>query len=310
MFKYTLDNKRYHTLNYYLKNKFGCKVAKIPLNPGFNCPNKISGGCIYCSNNAKANIINDNYDVVKQFKEELKIYENKWKDLKYIAYLQTGTNTNTSVDNLKNICEPLLNIKNVLGIAIATRPDCINKEMLSYLNELNRKTYLTIELGLQSSKNETLKYINRGHTKEDFTKCVKNLHDHNIFVVAHIINGLPNETKIDMLNTCKYLNEINIDAIKIHMLHIDKNTPLEKMYKEHPFPILSMDEYTDIVCEQLQILKDTIVVERITADPVQSELIEPKWLLKKFVILNTIDKKMKEKNIYQGEHYERSKTSN
>ncbi len=301
MFKYTMDNKRYHTLNYFYRQKFGCKIAKIPLDAGINCPNKVNGGCIYCSDNSAANIINKDLDVVKQFEEETKLLNKKWPDAKYIAYLQAGTNTNTSVEHLKSICEPLITIPNCVGLAIATRPDSISDDCLKYLSELNNKTFLTIELGLQSSNNKTLKLINRGHTKEDFEDCVKKLHKHNIFVVAHIINGLPNETKEDMLNTAKFVNSLNIEGIKIHMLHIVKNTPLAKMYEQDSFHVLTMDEYIDITVEQLRYLNPKMVIERITGDPIKEELIEPKWLLKKFVILNNIDKYMLKNNIFQGD---------
>lgn len=301
MFKYTLDNKRYHTLNYFFRNKFGCKIAKIPLDANINCPNKVNGGCIYCSDNSAANIINKDLSLINQFKEETKILNKKWPDAKYIAYLQAGTNTNTSVANLKKLCDPLIELHDCVGISIATRPDSINEECLTYLEQLNKKTFLTVELGLQSSNNNTLKYINRGHTKEDFEKCVKKLHEKNIFVVAHIINGLPNETKEDMINTVKYVNSLNIEGIKIHMLHIVKNTKLAKIYSEHPFHVLTMEEYIEIVCTQLRHLKENMVIERITGDPIKEDLIEPQWLVKKFIVLNNIDKEMTKKDIFQGD---------
>ncbi len=301
MFSYTLDNKRYHTLNYFYRKKFGCKIAKIPLDAKIECPNKLTGGCIYCSNNSASNIINNNLSIKKQFKQETKILNKKWPTAKYIAYLQAGTNTNTETENLKNICESLLTIKDCVGISIATRPDCISDTCLEYLSELNKKTFLTIELGLQSSNNKTLKLINRGHTKETFEKCVKRLQQKNIFIVAHIINGLPYETKEDMLETIKYINNLNVNGIKIHMLHIVKNTKLEKMYQAEKFPILTQEQYIDIVCDQLRILKDEIVIERITGDPIKEELIKPTWLLKKFVVLNNIDKEMSKRNIFQGD---------
>ena len=301
MFKYTLDNKRYHTLNYFYRQKFGCKVAKIPLDAGFNCPNKINGGCIYCSNNSAANIINKNLNVIEQFQNEITILNKKWPNCKYIAYLQAGTNTNTSVDNLKSICEGLIQQSDCIGVSIATRPDAINNECLSYLSELNKKTFLTVEIGLQSSNDRTLKIINRGHTTLEFEKCLQELKKREIFTVIHIINGLPYETKEDMINTVKYLNKAGIDGIKIHMLHICKNTKLAKLYEKERFHVLAMEEYIEIVCEQLRYLDKQIVIERITGDPIKEELIEPTWLLKKFIVLNNIDKYMVKHNIYQGD---------
>lgn len=157
-----------------------------------------------------------------------------------------------------------------------------------------------VELGLQTSNDKTLKFINRGHDLKCFDDMVKKLKERNIFVVAHIINGLPYETKNDMIKTVKHLNSLNIDAIKIHMLHIVKNTKLEKLYETKKFHILTKDEYIDIVCEQLTYLKPEIVIERITGDPIKEDLIEPKWLIKKFILLNDIDKEMKKRNLYQG----------
>lgn len=300
MFEYTLDNKKYHTLNYFLKNKFGNKIIKIPIDASFDCPNKKTGGCIYCKDYSKANIIINEKNLIKQFENTKKIMEQKWPNAKYIAYFQSGTNTYDTVDNLKNVFEQFITLPNVVGISIATRPDSITDECLSYLKELNKKTFLTIELGLQSQKNETLKIINRGHTKEDFTNCVNKLKLNDIFTVAHIINGLPFETKDDMIATAKYLNNLNINAIKIHMLFISKDTKLEELYLKENFHILSKEEYIDIVTDQLSYLDESIVIERITGDPVKDELITPNWLLKKFCVLNDIDKAMNNKNIYQG----------
>lgn len=300
MFKYTLDNKRYHTFNYFLKNKFNKKVFKVALDAGFSCPNKKNGGCIFCSEGSKSNITDNKKSILEQFEEVKNIMLKKWPDSYYIPYLQANTNTYESVDKLKEIYEPLLKLDNIVGLAIATRPDCISNEVLEYLIDLNKRTFLMIELGLQSSNDSTLKLINRGHNLKCFDEAVKKLKDNNIFVVAHIINGLPNETKEDMISTAKHINNLNVDAVKIHMLHVVKNTQLEKMYEDNPFHVLTKEEYIDIVCEQLTYLKPEIVIERITGDPIVENLIEPKWLIKKFVLLNDIDKEMKKRNIYQG----------
>lgn len=300
MFKYSLDNKRYHTLNYFFRNKFGNKTFKVPLDVKFSCPNKITGGCIFCKDNSISNITSKEEDIIKQFNETKKVMERKWPNSYYIPYFQSGTNTYGPVSYLKGKIELLLKEKNVKGISIGTRPDSINEEWINYLSDLNKKTFLTIELGLQSSKDETLKYINRGHTKKDFEKAVNKLHEHNIFVVAHIINGLPYETKEDMLETVRFLNDLKIDAIKIHALFINKDTELYKRYLKENFHILTKEEYVDIVCDQLTLLDENIVVERITGDPIKEDLVAPKYLLKKFCILNDIDKEMVKRDIYQG----------
>lgn len=301
MFKYTLDNKRYHTLNYFYRTKFNKKVFKVPLDAHMSCPNKINGnGCIYCSNNSKANIINSNETIKEQFFNNVKILEKKWPDSYYIPYFQAGTNTYASLDTLKNLFESVINLDNVVGLSIATRPDTLSDDVIEYLSDLNKRTFLTIELGLQTSNENTLKFIKRGHNVKCFIDAVNKLHEKNIFVVAHIINGLPYETEEDMLNTVKLLNDINIDGIKIHMLYISKNTELADIYEKEKFKILSKEEYIDIVIKELELLKDTIVIERITGDPIKNELITPNWLLKKFCVLNDIDKEMVKRNTYQG----------
>ena len=300
MFKYTLDNKRYHTFNYFLKKKFGCKVFKIPLDAKTTCPNKKTGGCIYCKDNSKANITDGNLSLFEQYQNEVKILNQKWPNAKHIVYFQTGTNTNIPLDDFKKNVEQFLNVPNIVGISIATRPDSISDDYYEYLKELNKKTFLSIELGLQSAKDNTLKLINRGHDVKCFEKAVKRLKKSKIFTVAHIINGLPYETKEDMLNTVKLLNNLKIDGVKIHMLHVLKDTPLEKLYLKDKFHILSKEEYIDIVINQLELLDEKIVIERITGDPIIEDLITPTWLTKKFILLNDIDKEMVKRNTYQG----------
>ena len=303
MFKNTLDNKRYYTLNCFYRKKFKNKVFKVPLDAHMSCPNKQDGvGCIYCEDNSKANITDRNKSIEEQFLENIKTLEKKWPNSYYIPYFQAGTNTYAKVDELKNLFEKLLDYPKVVGISIATRCDCLNNDVLDYLSDLNKRTFLTIEMGLQSSNNETLKLINRGHTKEDFVIGVKKLKERNIFVCAHIINGLINDDINDMVNTAKLLNDIGVDAVKIHMLYIAKGTKLDSLYKSKPFHVLSKEEYTNIVIKQLEYLNEDIVIERITGDPIKETLVEPTWLLKKFCVLNDIDKEMVKRNTYQGKN--------
>ena len=305
MFPYTLDNKRYHTLNYHVKTKYNCKVVKVSLNAGFSCPNIDGtvgyGGWIYCCKSGSGEFGGDiTKSLPEQFYEIKEKIAKKWPNSKYIAYFQARTNTYAPVNILKEKYESVLNLENVIGIAIATRCDAITDEALDYLTELNKKTNLTIELGLQTIHEKTSKLINRCHTLEKFEKMVKKLQKRNIEVVVHIINGLPYETKEMMIETAKYLNNLNIDGIKIHMLNITKNTPLANLYNQNPFHILTKEEYIDIAISQLEYLNPKIVIHRITADPDPKELIEPAWLLKKFCVLNDIDKEMKKRNTYQG----------
>lgn len=303
MFKYSLDNKRYYTLNYYNKIKYNSKVFKISLNAGFGCPNKKNGkGCIYCYNGSGEN---EGMYLVDQFNKVKKIMEKKWPNGKYIGYFQADTNTYAPLSILKKNYEMILNQPNVIGLNIATRCDCLSNEVLDYLEELNKKTNLVIELGLQTIHNKTATLINRGHTLNQFLKAVNELRKRNINVVVHIINGLPYETKEMMLETIKYLSKLDIQGIKIHMLFILKNTELASFYKKEKFHILTKEEYVNIVCDQLELLRDDIVINRITGDPDKTLVIEPKWLLKKFCVLNEIDKEMARRNSYQGIKYKK-----
>lgn len=304
-FPYSNTNKRYHTLDYFYKNKFGCKVCKISLNAGFTCPN-IDGtlgtkGCIYCSKSGSGEFGgNKNDDLITQFESVKKVMDKKWPNSKYIGYFQARSNTYAPLNILKEKYETILKLDNVVGLSIATRPDCISDECLDYLDRLNKKTFLTVELGLQTIHEKTTKLINRCHDLKCFEDMVKKLKQKNIFTVVHIINGLPDETKDMMIETVKYLNNLNIDGIKIHMLSVLKDTPLAKLYEIKPFHLLSEEEYVDIVCDQLEHLKPEIVIQRLTGDPMTDDLIAPLWLPKKTQVLNDIDKEMAKRNSYQG----------
>lgn len=305
LFKNTNNNKRYYTLDYFYKQKFNSKVFKVSLNAGFTCPNIDGtvgyGGCIYCSKSGSgdyAGNVEDN--LIKQFNEVKNILHKKWECAKYIGYFQARTNTHAPLEILKDKYETILNLDNVVGLAIATRPDAISDEVLEYLGKLNKKTFLTIELGLQTIHEKTSKLINRCHDLECFREMVYKLKEKKINVVVHLINGLPYETKEMMLETVDYLNKLPIDGIKIHMLHILKDTPLANLYQKKKFEILTKEEYVNIVCDQLERLNSNIVIHRITGDPNADDLVEPNWLIKKFGVLNDIDKELAKRNTYQG----------
>ncbi len=304
-FIYSDNNKRYHTLDYFYKKKFNSKVFKVSLNAGFSCPNIDgtvgTGGCIYCSNSGSGDFAgNISDDLITQFNNIKSLLHKKWPKAKYIGYFQAHTNTYAPINILKEKYETILSLENVVGLSIATRSDAISEECLNYLEQLSKKTYLTIELGLQTIHEKTTKLINRCHTLKNFEEMVKKLRKRNINVVVHIINGLPFETEEMMIETVKYLNKLDIQGIKIHMLHILKNTKLELLYKNTKFHVLTKDEYVDIICKQLEYLRPEIVINRITGDPVKEDLIEPTWLIKKFCVLNDIDKELVKRNSYQG----------
>ena len=305
MFKYSDSNKRYYTLDYFYKHKFNSKVCKISLDGGFTCPNKDGtvgiGGCIYCSKSGSAEYAGDRKDdLVTQFNKVKNMMLKKWPKSKYIGYFQANTNTYAPVNVLKEKYETILKLDGVVGLSIATRSDAISNECLDYLTELNKKTFLTIELGLQTIHESTAILINRCHTLENFESMVKKLRERNINVVVHIINGLPYETHDMMVDTVKYLSKLDIQGIKIHALSILKGTALESMYNKTHFKVMSRSEYIETVCDQLEYLREDIVVHRITGDPKIDDLVEPDWLIKKVTLMNDIDKQMKRRDSYQG----------
>ena len=301
------DEKHYITLNNYLKDRFNKKVFKIALNGNFTCPNrdgKISKmGCIFCSEKGSGDFSGDkDLSFKEQFNDIKKMMNEKWIHGYYIAYLQANTNTYDTVENLRKKYYEIIELdKDIKIFSIATRPDCIN-EIVELLSEINKKIEVWVELGFQTSNEETAKFINRGYKNECLKNAVDLLSKNNITTIVHIINGLPNETKDDMINTVKYLNKLPIKGIKIHMLHVMKNTPLEKVYFKKPFYLLSKDEYCEIVASQLRLLNTNIVIHRITGDSPKELLIAPEWTLKKFVVMNDIDKIMRKNNYYQGDN--------
>ena len=243
-FKYTSTNKRYHTWDYYLKSVFGEKVAKVSLDGGFTCPNidgTISrGGCIFCSKRGSGDFALEitSENLKKQFEAAKNSIRKKWPGInKYIAYFQAYSNTYADIKILREKYETVLSLKNVVGLSIATRADILDKEILEYLGELNKKTFLWVELGLQSSNDKTAQLINGGHDFRTFMKAAEQLRERNIRVCVHIINGLPGETYDDMIKTVKDISVLDINAVKIHMLYILKDTPLFKLYEKEKFTV-------------------------------------------------------------------------
>lgn len=304
MFKYADDNKRYHTLNYHLKKTFGKKVYKAVIDAGFSCPN-IDGavgfsGCAYCLSGAGEFTNDASLSVTEQLKKEYERISKKHKNPRLIAYFQAHTNTYADVSVLRKKYEEALSFPNVSGISIATRPDCIDDGKAELLYDLSKKTYLTVELGLQTVNDKTAKEFNRGYDYKVFLEAYKLLKDKHIRVCVHIINGLLNETKEDMINTAKEIARLNPDAVKIHLLHILRGTLYEKEYESGRLIPMKKDEYIDIVIRQLEVLPSEVVVERITGDGAKETLVAPLWSLDKISVLGAIDKEMSMRNTYQG----------
>ena len=308
-FKYSFNEKRYHTFNYYLKTKYNCKVAKVMLDAGFSCPNRDGkkgyGGCIFCSNKGSGDSNNySSQDILDQYENNKKIMDNKWPNNLYIPYFQSYSNTYGPLEKIKNMLEPFIHKDEVCEIAISTRCDCLEDDVLEYLDSLTKYKTIWIELGLQTSDDKVGEILNRQYTFNDLKGTLDRLNKTNIKTCIHIMNGLPFESKQDMLKTVKDISHLNFDAIKIHMLHIIKDTVLANMYEENHYNLLSREEYIELVVKQLELLRPEVIVQRLTGDPIKDELIEPKWLLNKTTILNDIDKLMRKLDTYQGKYYE------
>lgn len=301
-------DKRYYNLNYFLRQKFGCKVFKISLDAGFSCPNRdgtiSKGGCVFCSERGSGDFAgNRQFSIKQQFESIKQVMNKKWKEGRYIAYFQAYTNTYAHVDVLREKYEEAINEEGVVALAIATRPDCLGEDVLNLLEEFSKKVYLWVELGLQTSNECTAKKINRGYDLSIFEKAVENLRRRNIDVVTHIIFGLPGETKSDMLDTVNYVAKQNVQGVKFHLLHLMKNTPLVEFYDNGELKFLSKDEYIDIICSAIAITPPNVVIHRLTGDAPRNLLIGPQWSLKKWEILNAIDAELEKRGMYQGIYY-------
>lgn len=305
--KFPAENgKRYLSQNEYLRKRFGGKVMKVSLNGGFTCPNRDGtkgvGGCIYCSESGSGDFAGDpSLSVTEQFEAVREPLMKKWKDCSlFIPYFQAGTNTYAPLPRLKALFEEALSLENVCGLAVSTRPDCISEETADYLAEISRRTYLTVELGLQTVHDKTAALINRCHTYADFLKGFEMLSSRGINVCVHLINGLPFESREMMLETVRRVSELPVHSIKLHLLHIIRGTRLTEMYEQGEFPAMELDEYVSLICDQLEIIPPDVIIERLTGDGAKDDLIAPLWSLKKFCVLNEIDKEMRRRDSFQG----------
>lgn len=307
-FKYSNDNKRYHSWNYHLREKFGQKVFKVSLNGGFTCPNKDGrkgvGGCSYCSLYGSGDFAGSvQKSIGEQFSEVKSALHKKWRSAKYIAYFQANTNTYADVATLREKFEAALLEDNVVGLSIATRADCLEDDVVEYLSELNKRTYLMVELGLQTIFDKTGERINRCHTYAEFLQGYNKLKEKNINICVHLIDGLPGETKEMMIESAKAVAALEPHCVKLHLLHVLKDTQIAKEFENGEFELLSLEEYVDIIVSQLEVFSPETIIQRLTGDGGRDSLIGPKWSLKKFVVLNEIDKEMIRRNTYQGKKY-------
>lgn len=290
---------KYTTLNNYLKERFGEKVYKIALNGGFTCPNRDGSidtrGCIFCSKGGSGDFAESpDLTITEQIENGKKRLENKIKNGKYIAYFQAFTNTYSPVERLRKIYEEAINHPDIVALSIGTRPDCLGDDVLTLLDELNTIKPIFVELGLQTINEDTAKYIRRGYTLEVYDKAVADLHKIGINVVTHIILGLPNESKEDMLKSIEYACKVT-DGIKLQLLHILKGTDLAKDYEQGKFEVLTLEQYTEIIKECVQIIPENVVIHRLTGDGAKKDLIAPLWSADKKTVLNTINRALKDK---------------
>lgn len=298
----------YFSLNSYLKNKFGSKVVKLSIDGGFSCPNRDGriayGGCIFCSEDGSGEFAGDrNISITQQMNEQLTLLETKWPNSKYIAYFQNFTNTYDSVESLRKKYDEALSFPNVVGLAIATRPDCLNEDVLKLLQEYNSKTFLWIELGLQSIHEKTAEFIRRGYPLKTFDKAMENLNNRNIKTVAHLILNLPGESFENMRDSIEYVSHQGVWGVKLQMLNVLDFTDLAKTYLSDAFYLRSADEYIELVSNLLTYLPPNVVIHRITGDGKKENLIAPKWILNKRYVLNGIQKYMKENELYQAKNF-------
>ncbi|MBC5629895.1 TIGR01212 family radical SAM protein [Clostridium sp. NSJ-6] len=302
------NGKRYHSLNYFLRNKFNEKIYKISLDGGFTCPNRdgkvAKGGCTFCSARGSGDYAGSRIlSINEQFNDRKKMMEKKWKDGKYIAYFQAYTNTYAPVEELRQKYEEAIKQENVVALSIATRPDCLDDDVVDLLEEISKKTYLWVELGLQTINDESARNFNRGYDFKVFEEGIKKLQDRNIEVVVHTIFGLPGETKEDMLKTVDYVAHSGAQGIKFHLLHLMSGTQMVKQYESGELKLLSQEDYIDLICKGIAMIPQDMVVHRLTGDAPRESLIGPMWSLKKWEVLNAIDKALVDNDIYQGKNY-------
>ncbi|MFA8439263.1 TIGR01212 family radical SAM protein [Pueribacillus sp. YX66] len=304
-------DKRYYSLNRYLRNKFKTKVFKIPLDGGFDCPNRDGkvayGGCTFCSVSGSGDFAGDRRDNLEtQFMKIKTRMHKKWPEGKYLGYFQAYTNTYAPVEELREKYEVILKQDGVVGLSIATRPDCLPDDVVEYLAELNERTYLIVELGLQTIHEETAELVNRAHDYACYVDAVNKLRKHNIEVVSHIINGLPQETPDMMLETAKAVANLDVQGIKIHLLHLLHKTAMVKQYEKGLLEFMDFDTYINLVVDQLEILPPNMVIHRLTGDGPIELLIGPMWSTKKWSILNRIEAELERRNSWQGKYYKKA----
>ena len=297
--------KRYNTFSEELKRVFGCKVQRISVDAGFTCPNRdgtlSSNGCIFCGGHGSGSFgIRRDLIISAQLEDGKEVMRRKYRAEKFIAYFQAYSNTYASVPRLRELYSEACTTSDIVGLIVATRPDCLPEEILDYLQELSDKTYLWLEIGMQSIHDRSLTFIKRRHTQACSVEAVQRARSRGLKVCVHIILGLPGETRGEMLATAGELNRLGVDGVKLHLLHVMKGTQLADMYGRGEVTVLCRDEYAGLVCDFLELLEPRILIHRLTGDGGHDNLVAPLWSLKKFEILNLIDAELARRGTRQG----------
>lgn len=304
--------KRYSNYNILLKEEFAERVQKISINAGFTCPNRDGkkgyGGCTYCNNQTFVpGYCEPQKNITQQIKEGIAFFRHKYQTQKYIAYFQSYTNTYGGIEHLKSMYQEALSYPGVIGLVIGTRPDCVNDELLDYFSILNRQYYIMIEYGVESTKDSTLDFINRGHSYADAVQMITKTADRGIRTGVHLILGLPLETKDDIIQHAHNLSLLPITALKLHQLQIIRGTVMAKQYAAHPewFKLMTAEEYVDVVIDFLEVLHPNIALERFISQSPKSYLIAPEWGLKNFEFVHKIEKRLSERDTWQGKKHKK-----
>jgi hypothetical protein len=300
-------NKKYYTLNDYLRNRFGCRVQKITVDAGLTCPNRDGtvgyGGCIYCNARGSGTGAITHMTIKEQILQGKNRLARRYKAKKFLVYFQAHTNTYAPIPILKQLYEQALSVPDVVGLCIGTRPDCVSDDVLDLLESYVNNYLIWIEYGLQSIHDKTLDIINRGHHSKAFIDAVLNTHNRNILTCAHLILGLPGENRTHVIETAEAVAILPVEAVKLHLLYVVKDTPMETLYRKGQYQCLYPSQYADWVCDVLERLPETTIIQRLTGDPHPEELVAPSWALNKHATLELIHQHMAHRNTWQGKKF-------
>ncbi|MCK5542008.1 MAG: TIGR01212 family radical SAM protein [Desulfobacterales bacterium] len=305
------NNRKYNDYNTYLKDLYGQRVQKITIDAGLTCPNRDGSlsktGCIYCNNRGSGSgAFLEGRSIEEQIDQGRRAMIRKYHAKLFLAYFQSYTNTYTSCENMKNMFDKALSYDDMVGMAIGTRPDCIDKEKIDLIESYTEKYLVWLEYGLQSAHDKTLDLINRGHDFDSFKKAVKLTQNKKINICAHIILGLPGEDREMMLETARKISVLGIDGVKIHLLYVVKETSLEKMYTTGKYKCMEQKEYVETICKFIELLPKNVIIQRITGDPNPDELVAPQWSIRRNETFQMIQREFEEKDIYQGKKFKLS----